>query len=272
MGGMSGGGGGGGGGGMNMGSMITAGVSSMANIGAGWFADKQLAKGTAEAMQRQEEANALYRSNYADTQADYAPYQQGGQSAFQALLKSYGLAPDQSAPDYSGFEKSPDYLFAMQQGEKALARRQSAQGNRLSPGAYNELLQFNQGLASQNLGKYRSGLAGISDFGMNANNALAQYRMGYGNQLGQGITNLGDLALARRIGRANINYRNVAAQDSIFGGMFGGAAQHPDNSRQSTYGGGSSSSFGSGSYQPTNYSEFNPGTGSDMAGYFSGGG
>lgn len=262
MGGMSGGGGGGGGGGL-----ATSIVSSVANIGAGWFADKQLAKGTAEAMQRQNEANALYRENYSATQADYAPYQQGGSTAFQALLKSYGLSDGQTAPDYSGFENSPDYLFAMQQGEQALARRQSAQGNRLSPGAQKELLQFNSGLATQNLGNYRNGLAGISDMGMGANNALAQYRMGYGNQLGQGITNLGDLALARRIGRANINYKNVAAQDSIWGGYSGGSTAGGNN-RGSTYS-GSSSNFGA-PIQSTDYSSFNSGAGSDMSQYFSG--
>lgn len=247
-------GGGGGGGGMNMGQMITGVVSSMANIGAGHYANRKLGEGTDEALGQQDQANALYQSLYGQTEKGFGKFTEGGDKAWDALLASYGIGQD--APDYSGFENSPDYLFAVQQGEKALARRQSAQGNRLSPGAFKELLALNQGLSTQNLGTYRSGLAGMAQMGLSANNSLANYRLGYGNQLGQGYMNKGDLMYARRIGQANINYRNVAAQDSIWGGIFGGAATTGNQGRgTSSYGDNglanwapASGSAGSGSY------------------------
>jgi hypothetical protein len=209
---------------------VTVIANAGTTIGAGLYGMDQLDKGASSAQKWQNKANELYQQLYGDTQAGYKPYMEGGTDAFSALLKSYGLGGEGGAPDYSGFENSPDYLFALQQGEKAISRKQSATGNRLSPSSYMELMQFNQGLSSQNLGNYRSGLAGISGMGMDATNSLANYRMGYGNQLGQGYTNKGDIEMARRLGRANMGFQMANGLQDMMG-MSGGGA-----SRQSTYG------------------------------------
>lgn len=177
--------------------------------------------------QRQNEANQLYRQNYAQTQKEYAPYQQGGQSAFEALLKSYGLGQGQNGQaDYSGFYNSPDYQFAMQQGGQALDRSAAARG-RLYSGAQMQAQQkFGQGLATQYLSNYRNGLGNISDTGLNATNALSNYRMGYGNQLGQGITNLGDIAAAEYLGTYAVNSRHNSDMQNIHG-LGGGGGNSP---------------------------------------------
>ena len=238
-----------GGGGMG-GGMITNIASSVANVGAGWFANDRLNKGTDEALGQQDQANALYQNLYGKTQGDYAKYQGGGERGFDALLRTYGIGAGQTGgPDYSGFENSPDYQFQVQEGAK-LRQNQAAGNGRLYSGAYDkELTQFGQGLAYQNLDDYRRGLYNISNTGLGATNALAQYRQGYGNQLGQGYENKGDLMYARRIGQANINYRNVAAQDSIWGSGSGGGQPQQNGNSLSTYGDGSGNGWNSnGSY------------------------
>lgn len=335
--------GGGGGGGMG-GGMITNIASSVANVGAGWFASRQLNRGSAAQRDTQGSANALYRDMYGRVEGDYAPYQQAGTTALDALMESYGLgsskgfrdsdeykearalwqaaptgtggtAGEGSSPEdalntrsvvqgltglggggpgsligesqilggsgntygydastggafessqqykdamskwqaknpsggqYDRFMNSPDYQFNLQQGLKARDMSAASTG-RLYSGAYDMALQrYGQGLASNQLNTYRTGLQGIATGGLGATNALANYRMGYGNQLGDGLTNLGDIEMARRLGRANINYRNVAAQDSIWG-AGGGAQQGGGNSmNQSGYGGnGFSNAFNS---------------------------
>lgn len=247
MGGMSGGGGGGMGSG-GMGGLITAGVSSIANVGAGWFADKQLAKGTNESMQRQNEANDLYRSNYATTQAEYAPYMKYGSPAMDALARTFGIGEGQNGvADFSGFQNSPDYKWALEQGQKSLDNSAASKGMLYSGAQMKASQNYGQGQATQFLGNYRNGLNGIATTGLNATNALSQYRMGYGNQLGNGITSLGDLAMARRLGRANINYKNVAAQDSIWGGQFGSSGVAANGNSGGGGGGSNALNFGGGS-------------------------
>lgn len=191
----------------------------------GIFADR-----AATSMSRsQRQANQLNAEQFAQVSAQANPFITGGQDAFSALLSSFGIGTPSGQMDFSGFESSPDYLFAMQQGEQALQRRQSAQGNRLSPGAFKELLQFNQGLSSQNLGNYRSGLQGITGTGINALGMLTGAREGYTQRGMQGLTNLGDISASRQLA-----YGNILGDLFSGGGMGGGGGG-------STYGGESGS-------------------------------
>jgi hypothetical protein len=243
MGGMSGGGGGG------MGGMITNIASSVANVGAGWFASRQLNRGAAAQRDAQTNANALYTDLYGQTQSDYAPYQQAGTSALDALMRTYGLAEGQNGKaEFNGFENA-DYKFAFGQGQQALDRSAASKGRLYSGQQMKASQNYGQGAASQYLNSYRGGLQNIASGGMAANNALANYRGGYSDQMGNGLTAFGDIEMARRLGRANINYRNVAAQDSIWGSGAGGQQGGGGNALgggQSSYGGnGYSSGFNS---------------------------
>lgn len=341
----------GGGGGGGMGGMITNIVSSVANVGAGHFANDRLNKGTDEALLQQDQANALYGDLYGQSSAQYAPYQNAGTTALDALMETYGLGtnadftqsaeyqqaksawdssggaaaagddseadpfsgrniafgvtglggggpfgymldnyndgrggPQQPVPqkqpfeqseqyraaqakwqasqpqggaDFSRFINSPDYQFNLQQGLKARDMSAASTG-RLYSGAYDKALQgYGQGLASNQLNTYRTGLGNIANMGLNSTNALSNYRMGYGNQLGQGYENKGDLLYARRIGQANINYRNVAAQDSIWGAGSGGQQGGGGNQNAlyggSSYGGGGGGGMGWGADGSYNY-------------------
>ena len=239
---MCGGGGGGAGGGMGGGGTpwgsIGASVGANANALYGMYQNRRAARAMSG---RQKEANELYREQFAGAQEDYAPYQQAGTSALDALMRTYGLGKDQNGvADYSGFENSPDYAWALQQGQQSLDRSAAAKG-RLYSGAQMQASQrFGQGLATQYLGNYRSGLQGISGQGLNATNALSNYRMNYGNQLGQGITNLGDIQAARYLGSANI-YNNM---HNDLMNTWGGGSTGGQNGGYGGYGGGGGSSYG----------------------------
>lgn len=201
----------------------------------------------------QGQANQLFRDLYSQTTKDFAPYQ-AGSSAFDLLMQSYGIAPQQKAPhtfapgsqdaeigegirnantkpvtyDFSGFYNSPDYQMAQQQGSQTLDRSAAARGRLYSGAQMKAQQQFGQDLASQYLNQWRQGLQGISNTGLQATNSLANYRQNYGNQLGGGLTNMGDIRAANRLGRSNIvgNMIGGAANAlGTFGGMNSGGGQ-----------------------------------------------
>lgn len=235
-----------------------ASIGESANAKLGFY---EVDKAADDLTDRQNEANALYRDLYRQTQADYAKYDGGG-DAYQKLLASYGVGTEGGKPDYSGFESSPDYLWAQQQGIRGRDMSAASTG-RLYSGAYDKALaQYNQGLATQNLDNYRRGLYNSAGMGLQAKNALTNYRAGYGNQLGGGITNLGDIAAAEHMGMYAVNSRYNSNMQNIWG--TGGGGQ-PSNQNALNNGGSSSwapeaGSPGSGSYTGAGSSsyQFNP--------------
>ncbi len=79
----------------------------------------------------------------------------GQDDAADKLLKQQRLAQQQYQPylnqtfDAGDFTADPGYQFRQQEGEKALARRQSASGGLFSGNALREASEFNQGNANQ---------------------------------------------------------------------------------------------------------------------------
>lgn len=245
MGGMS----GGGGGMTSMFSQIGGTIGDIAGYHIGRNANAQASR---DSQEWQQNANALYTGLYDDTQADYKPYMDGGTSAFEALLRSYGLGAGQNGQaDYSGFENSPDYKWNLEQGQTALDRSAASKGRLYSGQQMKASQQFGQGLASQHLSGYRGGLGNISNMGMTATNALSQYRQGYGQQLGTGLTNLGDIRAAEALGRAGLHARFNADQKDVWGVGGGGGGS---GGGMSSFGGGGQNVLSGGGGQQSGYS------------------
>jgi hypothetical protein len=119
-----------------------------------------------------EAAVAESRRQFDTARGDALPYIEGGHSALARLRALTGI--DSGTPDYSGFESSPDYLYAKQEAEKAGSRRLAAIGKANSGEAVQELSRTASGVASQNLGTYANRLASIAGLGQTtaANNAV----------------------------------------------------------------------------------------------------
>ena len=215
---------------------MAAAIGESVNTAVGWYQNDKAAD---DLTARQNEANALYREQFGMAQADYKPYMEAGTSALDALMRTYGLADGQNGQaDFSGFESSPDYLWAQQQGQQSLDRSAASRGGLYSGRQMKASQRFGQGLATQHLGNYRQGLGNISNQGLNSTNALNNYRMGYSNQLGTGITNLGDIAAAERMGIYAVNSRHNSQMQSIHG--VGGGGGSGGGGGQSSFAGGQS--------------------------------
>lgn len=123
---------------------------------------------------RARDAQAAQMAMYNQSRADLAPFMQSGQGAMRKLAMLYGIGPDgQPLPGgafspeaIAEFERSPDYAFALQQGNKAIQNQYSKiYGGVRGGNQMRGIADYNQGLATQNFGNYRSALENLAKIG-----------------------------------------------------------------------------------------------------------
>jgi len=182
--------------------------------------------------QQQSEAAAQeeMRRQFDLQRQDQAPWLRAGGAALNQLSRLYGLNTGEGGgagtPDYSGFMNSPDYQFALQQGQQATERSAAARGNLLSGNTLAAAQNYGQGLATQNYGRYVSQLSGLAGVGQ----ASAQNLGALGGQYSQGLSNSlvrqGDARASGVLGQQaaynNATQNGLRIFGSIYGGGFGG--------------------------------------------------
>lgn len=183
---------------------LIIGGASIASGLIGASAAKSAAEKQAEAANN---SLALQRQMFERTQENFAPYLGIGKGATTTLGALYGISPDGSAvqqnADYSQFYKSPDYGFALDQGNLALERSMNARGLNLSGGALKDIAQFNQGLATQQFGNYFNRLLSLSQLGGNAASSAAGSAANFSNQMSNSIQGAGQAQASGIVGGAN---------------------------------------------------------------------
>lgn len=149
------------------------------------------------------------RRQYDLSRGDYKPFMEAG---YDALGRQKSFLDG----DWSGFENSPDYKFALDQGLKLSDRSAAARGGLLSVGHSGDLMRLGQGLASQNANNYWDKLAGRAGQGM----VGAQNLGALGSRMASNIGNAyGNIGQARASSYANQAYNN-ANLGSQLGGYF----------------------------------------------------
>lgn len=147
-------------------------------------------------QQTGEEQAALAQQQAA--QAKLSPYENIGAGATYSLGQLYGIGqngkPTGQAPNFSQFTQSPDYQFALQQGQQSLQSQLNASGLAGSGAGEAAALQFGQGLASQQYSNYFNRLLSLSQIGQQAagtgvagSNASAQTLGAIGQSQASGI-------------------------------------------------------------------------------------
>lgn len=104
---------------------------------------------------------------YNDAQSNFQPYMQAGQNGLNGLNQL-------ASGSYSGFENSPDYLYARGQAQYGVDHGAAARGSLYSGGHNLDLANAMNGIASQNLGNYRSSLMDMSRMGQQSAANLSQ--------------------------------------------------------------------------------------------------
>lgn len=195
------------------------GVAVAAVVGA-YGASRQARAGErgANAQERaSQQATEEQRRQFDLTRQDMAPWLQAGTDALsqqQAFLSG----------DWSGFQNSPDYKWALDQGFKGLDRGAAAGGNLYSGGMDADRMALGQGMATQYANNYWNRLAGLSQTGQVTANQLGGYGQNMANQVGGNLMNAANARASSYANSANAwaNYGNqLAGLAGQFGGMYG---------------------------------------------------
>lgn len=195
-----------------MGAVTGAIIGGIATVGAGAMG-ANAAKDAARAGNKSAQA-ALdeQRAARLQQQANIEAYLSSGKNALASLDRL-------NAGDYSGFENSPDYVYARDQTQKAVERGASARGGLYSGGTNVDLANALNGVASQNLGNYRNSLMSVAGMGQNA-------AVGAGNMIQNNANAVSNLL--GQIGQNNSNASLNAANSwmNALGGLNNIANQY----------------------------------------------
>lgn len=143
---------------------------------------------------------------YTGDKSVYDHYRMYGQSEgrpFTFISPPSGQSSGTGQPDYSGFYNSPDYKFALEQGQKSANASLAARGLSGSGRALKELTRFGQGLASQQLNTYRNSLAALAGVGQTAGTNIAGIGTNTGANVGQAYQNAADARASGYIASGN---------------------------------------------------------------------
>jgi hypothetical protein len=197
-------------------------AAAAAVVGAyGAYSSAQAGKAGAKAQENaSNQAIAEQQRQYNQTRADQAPWLSAGQQAL-------GLQQNYLAGDTSGFNNSPDYKFAVQQGTKQLDAGATAQGNLWGGGADADRISLGQGLATQYANNYWNKISGMANSGLQSAQNVGANGANSANQIGAQYNNIGQAQASA--------YQNTANAWNNFGNQVSGAL---GQMRQSSYGGG----------------------------------
>lgn len=199
------------------------GYAAVAIAGA-WGANEQSKageKGADAQRDASDAATAEERRQYDQTRTDQMPFMQAGYDALDLQKKFL-------AGDWSGFQDSPDYAFAVDQGFKGLNRNLAAGGAYGSGGADADRIALGQGLATQYAGNYWNKLAGRAGQGQTSVGQVGQLGAGMAGRIGGYMQDSGNARASAYANSANAwgNYGNQLAglagqyfQTNQFGGV-----------------------------------------------------
>lgn len=186
---------------------------------------KKAGQAAANAAQQGSAAEIAERQRQYDlTRQDQMPFLQAGYGALdrqQRILDG----------DYSQFQNSPDYTYAMQQMQQGVERGAGARGALYNGGTSVDLAKHLGGLASQNLNSYWNKLAGQAGQGQVTASGLGALGASMGNQNAMSIGNA--------TGARQSSYLNAGAANAGAAGALGGIFNNWYQQNSANNGGGS---------------------------------
>lgn len=194
-----------------------------------------VAAGSAYAANRQSSAAKDAANAQRDAAGNAMGYQRERDAVFDQNIAPYLGAGTQAlsqlnalnSGDYSGFENSPDYLYARQQTQQGVERGAARRGGLYSGGTNVDLANALNGIASQNLGAHRNGLMDLARLGQNS-------AVGAGSLGQQSANSMSNLYGQQGQAAANGSINQANAWSNGIAGITGALGQYAGN-RQSSY-------------------------------------
>lgn len=128
-----------------------------------------------------------------------------GDNVFSTMeeAQAYADANPVGGHRYGGFEASPGYKFALDQGQTAIDGSAAARGNVFSGATLKAQQEFGTGLAQQEYGNFLNRLTGQASQGQAAAGNIATAGSNYASGAGNALANMGNAQAAGYIGQAN---------------------------------------------------------------------
>lgn len=218
--------------------------------------------GADEARYAARDASDQLRRSQSSAVAEQRPYSQYGQQALiplSALLYGKNYDPvkgeftgDVSEADrFNAFTQSPGYQYQLDQGLKAIERRNAATGTLLGGNTLKELQEYGSNLANQDYNNYINNLMGQANIGQNAATNISNIYSNLGSQIAS-YDYAGRMAKANQYNNMTNLLYTVAA--GAAGAQFNPQQTQPNTQQSSGYSNSNYQSAGQGTY---NSSYFN---------------
>lgn len=167
----------------------------------------------------------------------FAPWERGGLNAFNALTRELS----------GGFQASPGYQFALDEGQRAIEGSAAASGNVLSGATMKALQDRGIGMANQEYGNYLNRLTGLAGMGQASAANSAAAIGNYGVSAGNALNNIGNAQSAGAIAQGNAWAGGI--NNALGGYMMGQMAGGPSPSINLPMGSAANQAvFGNGSW------------------------
>lgn len=157
-----------------------------------------------------------YRNALGAAQGYMQPYSAAGIAGLDNLNKV-------NSGDYSGFNASPDYQYALKEGLAGVEGSAAARGGLYSGNAMRALQATGSGLASQNLNNYRNALMGQIGIGQNAAGTLTNAGFNAAQGISQGLTGSSDARASGIVGKSNAMQTGISELGTLAGNVLGKA-------------------------------------------------
>jgi hypothetical protein len=182
------------------------------------YGASQQNKATDKGAKAQEHASQAaideQRRQFDLTRGDMAPWLQAGTNAL-------GLQNNFLNGDFSGFQNSPDYKYALQEGIGSLDHSAAAHGGLFGGGHTRDLTRFATGLATQNANGYWDKIAGMSNTGNSTGTNLGQFGANMATRIGDQYNNMGQARQSAYQQRADTNAQLAGSLGNLYGQYFG---------------------------------------------------
>ena len=175
--------------------MVAVAIGGAALIGAGAsIVGSNKASSTAKSVANQN--NALQADIYNQNKATLAPFVGAGAPATNELNGLLGLGGDPAAASaaFQTYQNSDGYQFRLAQGQKSVTAALGARGYLDSGAAQKSLLNYGQGAASDEFGRYVGALQGQQGVGLTAASAQAGVGQNYAGQVSANNNNAANAA------------------------------------------------------------------------------
>lgn len=130
-------------------------------------------------------------------------YEVGGQTFDTREEAEQWRRENRGGHRYKGFEATPGYQFALEQGQAAIDGSAAARGNVFSGATLKAQQEFGTGLAQQEYGNYLNRLTGQAAQGQAAAGNIATAGSNYASGMGNVNANIGNAQAAGAIGQGN---------------------------------------------------------------------